>query len=344
MIAAIAALALVAPLQAQTRPSVAAARRTSPVAIDGRLDDAAWRTAPIAGGFVQKEPVEGAAAVHATEVRILYDDDALYVGARMFDDEPGTIARQLVRRDEDGNADWFAVGVDPRLDRRTGYLFFVSAANVQRDQYVYNDDDQDDAWDAVWASAVRTDSLGWTAELRIPLSQLRYETSSAEQTWGVNFARGRIRSNEETHFALISSLQQGIVSQFGTLTGLRTTHAARRIEVRPYAVAGGQFEPAEAGNPFQDGSTATQRAGMDMRYGLGSSFTLDATINPDFGQVEADPAVINLTAFENILPGAAALLRGRRPHLRLHALGRQQPPLLWKARRAQPLGAGAERR
>ncbi|MDH5235234.1 MAG: DUF5916 domain-containing protein, partial [Gemmatimonadota bacterium] len=156
----------------------------------------------------------------------------------------------------------------------------------------------DAAWDAVWSSAVHLDSLGWTAELRIPLSQLRYRTASGEQTWGVNFARGRLRSNEETHFALMSRLQEGFVSQFGTLTGIRTEHAPRRIALRPYVVTEGEFEPAEAGNPLQDGSKATNRTGIDMRYGLGSAFTLDATVNPDFGQVEADPAVINLTAFE----------------------------------------------
>lgn len=291
---------------AAPKPSVRAVRRTGAVVVDGRLDDAAWGRAVVGGGFVQKEPVEGNPADQRTEVRVLYDDAAIYIGARMFDVEPGTIARQLVRRDEKANADWFAVAFDPRLDRRTAYAFFVSAANVQSDQYLYNDSENDDAWDAVWASAVQLDSLGWTAELRIPLSQVRYETSTGEQTWGVNFARGRVRSNEETHFALISALQRGEVSQFGTLTGVRTERAPRRIELRPYALGGGQFEPAEPGNPFEDGSRATQRAGIDMRYGLGSSFTLDATLNPDFGQVEADPAVINLTAFETFF-------RERRP-------------------------------
>jgi len=280
------------------KPTLVAARRASPVAIDGTLDDAAWSRAAVGSGFLQKEPVEGAPARERTEVRVLFDDAAIYVGARMFDSEPHTIARQLVRRDDEGNADWFAVGFDPRQDRRTAYVFIVSAANVQRDQYVYNDADDDEAWDAVWQSAVHLDSLGWTVEVRIPLSQIRYETSSGEQTWGVNFARGRIGSNEETHFALMSQLQRGIVSQFGTLTGIRTDRTARRIEMRPYALGGAQFDPVEPGNPFEDGSKATRRAGIDMRYGLGSSFTLDATINPDFGQVEADPAVINLTAFE----------------------------------------------
>lgn len=282
----------------RARPSIAAARRTSKVSLDGRLDDAAWQHATTAGGFVQKSPIEGDSAEHGTEVRVLYDDDAIYIAARMFDSEPRTIARQLVRRDGQGNADWFAVALDPRLDRRTGYAFFVSAANVQSDEYLYNDTNSDDAWDAVWESAVQLDSLGWTVEIRIPLSQLRYETSSGERTWGINFGRGRFRSNEETQFTLMSELQRGMVSQFATLTGMRTESAARRIELRPYIVVGRDVEPAEPGNPFRDGSTTNKRAGIDMKYGLGSSFTLDATLNPDFGQVEADPAVINLTAFE----------------------------------------------
>lgn len=251
---------------------------------------------------MQKDPIEGDPAEHPTEVRVLYDDDAIYIGARMFDSEPRTIARQFVRRDGQGNADWFAVALDPRQDRRTGYAFFVSAANVQGDEYLYNDTGSDKAWDAVWESAVQLDSLGWTAEIRIPLSQLRYETSSGERTWGINFARGRPRSNEETQFALTSQLQSGMVSQFGTLTGMRTENAPRRIELRPYVVVGRHLEPAESGNPFRDGSNTNKRAGIDMKYGLGSSFTLDATLNPDFGQVEADPAVINLTAFETFFP------------------------------------------
>lgn len=294
------------PLAAQeppsaAKPSIAAVRRTGSIAIDGQLDDAAWSQAAVASRFVQRAPVEAAAADERTEVRVLYDDAAIYVAARMFDADPKKIARQLVRRDDEGAADWFGVAFDPRLDRRTAYVFVVSAANVQRDEYAYNDTESDDAWDAVWESAVRLDSLGWSAELRIPLSQLRYETSTGEQTWGVNFVRSRNSANEETHFALMSQLRRGFVSQFGTLTGIRTARAARRIELRPYALGSARFEPAEPGNPFVDGSSSQQRMGIDMKYGLGSAFTLDATINPDFGQVESDPAVINLTAFETFL-------------------------------------------
>ena len=289
-------------LQAAVRPAIAAVRRAGPITVDGILTDAAWRTSRPVSGFVQQKPVEGQPAEYQTEVAVVYDDEALYVAAHMYDPAPASIARQLFRRDGDGNADWFAVGFDPRLDRRTAYVFWLTAAGVQKDAYLFNDKDSDDAWDAVWESAVRVDSTGWTAELRIPLSQLRYETAPGERTWGINFARFRVASNEESHFALMSQLQQGLVSQFGLMTGLRTEHAPRRLELRPYAVGGGDFSRQVPGNPFFDGRTATRRAGLDMRYGLGSSFTLDATVNPDFGQVEADPAVINLTAFETFFP------------------------------------------
>lgn len=280
------------------RTAAAAARRAGPVAIDGRIEETAWRAAPAATGFVQKEPVEGNPAEARTEAWVLFDDAALYVAARMYDPEPATIARQLARRDELGLADWFAVGFDPRLDRRTAYAFIVSAANVQSDRYIYNDDDEDEAWDAVWESAVHLDSLGWSVEMRIPLSQLRYDAAAGPQTWGVNFVRRRVRTNEETHFALMSELRSGTASQFGLLTGVEAPHAPRRIELRPYVLGETTSEPAEPGNPFRTGTRSTGRTGLDLRYGLGPSFTLDATVNPDFGQVEADPAVINLTAFE----------------------------------------------
>ncbi|HEX4932364.1 MAG TPA: DUF5916 domain-containing protein, partial [Gemmatimonadaceae bacterium] len=215
----------------------------------------------------------------------------------MYDHEPATIARQVVRRDQDAQADYFEVAFDSNNDRRTGFIFRVSAANVQRDEFVFDDNERDRTWDAVWRSAVAIDSLGWTAELRIPLSQLRYRGGEAEQVWGVNFARRRVRSNEESHFALVSRLQRGLVSQFGELQGVRA-RAARRLEIRPYALGSLFRGTAQAGNPFRTGRDGSSRVGTDLRLGLGGAFTLDATVNPDFGQVEADPAIINLTAFE----------------------------------------------
>ncbi|MFQ5536623.1 MAG: DUF5916 domain-containing protein [Gemmatimonadota bacterium] len=280
------------------RPVLQAVPRPSEISIDGRLDDEAWAAASPISGFIQREPVEGRPAEQDTEVRVLFDNEAIYVGLRMWDSEPERIARQLYRRDGRGQADYIEVAFDPNLDRRTGYLFGVSAANVQNDEYLYDDNREDRAWDAVWASGVVIDDKGWTAELRIPLSQIRYEAADTPQTWGFNVHRFRVASNERTFLALISQLQKGTVSQFGRIEGIQISRAARRLEALPYAVAALHQGPAEAGNPFFDGTASTRRVGMDLSYGLGAAFTLDATINPDFGQVEADPAVINLSAFE----------------------------------------------
>ena len=280
------------------RRATQAVERVGEIVVDGHLDDAAWTDAPVASGFVEQEPVEGRPAEQDTEVRVLFDDEAIYVGLRMLDDHPGSIARQLYRRDDRGQADFVEIGFDPNLDRRTGYVFTVSAANVQGDKYLYDDEHDDRAWDAVWSSAVSIDAGGWTAELRIPLSQIRYEAGEGEQVWGFNVHRSRVASKEETFYSLISRLQRGTVSQFGRLEGIEVTHGSRRLEVLPYAVSSLHRGPAEAGDPFFDGTATNARVGIDLSYGLGAAFTLDATINPDFGQVEADPAVINLSAFE----------------------------------------------
>lgn len=279
-------------------PAVEAAPRTGDVYIDGRLDEAAWMSAVPASRFVQREPVEGADPDEATEVRVLFDADALYIGARMYDDHPEHIGKQLVRRDERGAFDLFSVSIDPNNDRLTGYQFRVSAAGVQRDAYLYDDVRQDDAWDAVWESAVTIDDQGWVAEMRIPLSQIRYETTDAAQSWGVNFMRRCLATNEVMDFALQSRLRYGRVSVLGRLNGLVLPSDARRLEIRPYTLGSARTAQAEQGNPFFDGSDFNGRAGLDVRYGIGSSYHLDMTINPDFGQVEVDPAVVNLSAFE----------------------------------------------
>jgi hypothetical protein len=242
--------------------------------------------------------VEGIPAEEETEVRVLIGKDAIYVGARMYESDPGKIVGRLVRRDEEGSYDYISVSLDPNRDRRTGYYFRVNAANVQIDQYYYDDQRMDRAWDAVWESEVHRDEQGWTAEIRIPLSQIRYESGQEIQTWGVNFGRKRMSSNETSYFALRSRTREGFVSQFGTLDEVRVPPPSRRIELRPYALSSVHRGPSEPGDPFFDGSDAEARVGADVRLGLGSAFTLDATINPDFGQVEADPAVINLSAFE----------------------------------------------
>lgn len=270
----------------------------SQVDVDGRLDEEVWNRAPVASRFVQGEPVEGIPAEEETEVWVLFDGSALYIGARLYDSDPDAITDRLVRRDDHGNFDYFEVSLDPNNDRRTGYAFRVSAANVQGDQYLYNDRREDRAWDAVWDSGVQQDGEGWTVEMRIPLSQIRYEAADSVQTWGANFTRMRQASKEKSYFHLMSRLQEGRVSQFGRLEGIRIPRASRRVEVRPYVLSSAHRGPAEPGDPFFDGSALDTRTGFELRYGLGAAFTLDATINPDFGQVEADPATINLSAFE----------------------------------------------
>lgn len=271
------------------------------IRLDGRLDEEAWLNAEVASGFIQQEPVEGNPAIEDTQVRVLFGPDAIYIGARMVDSDAASIAAQLVRRDSEGQYDFFEVAFDPNMDRRTGYVFRVSAANVQSDSYLYDDEKQDRAWDAVWESEVTLDDGGWTAEIRIPLSQIRYEASDSLQTWGINFARRQLRHNERTFFALLSRLQRGTVSQFGILRGVEARKNARRLEVLPYVLSSSHVGPSEEGDPFFDGSEMSGRTGVELSYGLSANFTLDATVNPDFGQVEADPAVINLSAFETFL-------------------------------------------
>ncbi|MDX1389486.1 MAG: DUF5916 domain-containing protein, partial [Acidobacteriota bacterium] len=292
------------PLERRARAPVAlnSALDLDDISIDGHFDEPDWALARVFNGFTQQEPVEGGPAEYDTEVRVLFGDDAIWVAARMWDPSPETIDRRLSRRDDRGTYDQFSVHLDPNLDGLTGYLFRVSAANVQGDSYMYDDDRMDNAWDAVWSSAVQVDDEGWTVEMRIPLSQIRYEASDEPQTWGVNFHRFRVASTERSYHTLVSRLRQGRVSQMGRMDQVFVPQPSRRLELLPYAVSDFANGPTVPGDPFFDGSEASGRIGMDLSYGLGSSFTLDATINPDFGQVEADPAVINLTAFETFFP------------------------------------------
>lgn len=284
------------------RRSLAAAERTGSIQIDGRLDDAGWQGAPVGTGFIQAEPVEGVPADQETEVRVLFDSEAIYIGLRMFDESPSTIARALMRRDGGGIFDFVGVFLDTNLDRRTGYSFYVNPDNVQRDAYLFDDVRDDADWDAVWESGAQIDDEGWTAEMRIPLSQIRFQSSEGPQTWGINVFRRRVESNERSMFALESRRVHGRVSVMADLQGVRVPEGVRRLEVRPYLLARSHMGPADDGDPFFSGRDQGVNGGADLRFGLGSSFTLDATFNPDFGQVEVDPAVINLSANETIYP------------------------------------------
>ena len=275
-----------------------AVRATGPIAIDGRLDEEAWARAPTAGAFLQRQPSEGAAATEPTEMRVLFDDGAVYVGVRLRDGEPRRIGRQLSRRDDVAEADSFSLFLDPHHDHLTGVEFQVSAAGVQRDAAVYDDSFETDAWDAVWESAVAVDSEGWVVEMRIPLSQLRF-SAATRHVWGINARRVVHRKSETSWLALVPSNESGLASRMAHLDGIEGIVPAKHLELLPYASAREEYvAPARRGNPFNDGARAFGGMGLDVKYGVRSSMTLAGAINPDFGQVEVDPAVVNLTAYE----------------------------------------------
>jgi hypothetical protein len=280
-------------------PAVGAAVRVAAAApdVDGRLDEPVWATAPVMSEFTQRDPDEGQPASERTEVRVTYTDDALYVGVRAFDREPARIAAQLTRRDSWSPSDWIAVGIDSYHDRRTGFVFQVNPAGVKRDSYIFNDTEEDDSWDAVWDVAVSRDAEGWTAEFRIPFSQLRFARADAH-TFGFQVHRVINRRNETQQWRYIPKNEQGQVSLWGELRGIEGLRPPRRLEVLPYTVARGQRYAAEERNPFRTGASQSATIGADVKYGITSNITLDLTLNPDFGQVEQDPAFVNLSAYE----------------------------------------------
>ena len=280
------------------RSGLTAARLSSGLAVDGALDDAAWSQAAPITAFVQKDPVENGTPSQPTEVRVLYDDAALYVGARLFDAAPDSIVAQLARRDRYVNADRFNVFLDPYHDGRTGFFFGVNAAGTMYDGTLHNDDWSDDTWDGIWEAKVARTSDGWTVEMRIPYSQLRFQQAE-RHTWGINFSRDIARHNETDWLVFTPKNGSGFVSRFPVIDGLEGIAPPRRLEIMPYVTARAEYLNAGAGNPFNDGSRFRSDVGADLKMGLGSNLTLDATINPDFGQVEVDPAVVNLSDSEN---------------------------------------------
>ena len=283
-------------------PALQAYRLTGPPpTIDGLLDEADWAAATVADGFVVFEPNEGEEPSQATEARVLYGDDALFVGIRAFDTSPDSIVAQLARRDERPHSDWVDVVIDSYRDRRTAFRFGVNPAGVKSDGYLYDDVNEDDSWDAVWEVATRTDRNGWTAEFRIPYSQLRFD-GAARQIWGINFGRFIARHQERSLWAPISRGDGALVSRFGDLEGLQNLSPPARVEVLPYSLVRLQASPGTAADPFHDARDLSSTVGADLKYGITTDLTMDITINPDFGQVEADPAQVNLTAFETFLP------------------------------------------
>ena len=282
-------------------PTVTAVRADAAPTLDGVLDEAVWGRAIPVTGFRRDRPGDGLPAAEKTEVRVAYTDDALYVGARMHDRDPSRISLLRGRRDAFMQAnDLFLIQLDSYHDHRTTFVFGVTPAGGRNDLVAPNDgfEGMDAGWDPVWDAATQVDSLGWVAEMRIPFSQLRFR-EGARQVWGVNFRRDILHAGEAVDWAWRPSTESGLASLFGHLLGLEGVRRPERLEVLPYAVTRASYDQrANPASPFDDGSVYGGAMGLDLKYGLTGGLTLDATVNPDFGQVEADPAVVNLTAFE----------------------------------------------
>lgn len=290
----------------EERPALVVQAVQEAVTIDGRLDEAAWEEAEVVSAFRQFDPQEGAPASQQTEVQVLYGPNSLYIGARLYDDQPTLIERTLGRRDELNRADWFLVSIDSYFDRRTAYVFGINAAGVQYDAIRAGGGGgggplpgADPSWDAIWYASVRVMPDGWSVEMRIPYSMLRFSEAD-EQTWGIHFMRRIPRRGEQAEWPLVPRTERSnLVAQFGLLTGLQQVAPRRNVQLRPYTVAQLQSEE-DASAPNTATRNTSIDAGLDVKVGLGPNITLDATFNPDFGQVESDPAVLNLTAFETV--------------------------------------------
>jgi hypothetical protein len=314
-----------------TVKTITAVRVNPGVSIDGVLDEEFWAKAPRSGNFTQYQPDEGSPATESTFVRVAFDDEALYVGMQMYDSEPDKIISRLTRRDRWVNGDLVHVIVDSYHDHQTAYAFTLYASGTQRDVYYYNDTWSDEDWDAVWDAATKITDWGWSAEYKIPFNCLRF-ACNGDPTWGIYFSRSIARKNELDRWLYIPESASGFVSEFGHLKGLKITNAPKRLEVRPYGVAYAETEEKSAGNP--DGHDYFANTGFNLKYGITSNMTLDATINPDFGQVEADETILNLSAFETWYPEKRPFfLEGRKIFETYYSLYYSRrigkPPSLW---------------
>jgi hypothetical protein len=270
----------------------------SPLVIDGNLNDEAWNAVPWEGDFQMYEPYDDRPPTQETRFKVVFDKENIYVGIRAFDSAPDSIVSRLTRRDEiDG--DMVAFMIDSYHDLQTGFTFFISAAGSKSDLYMSEDgQNEDETWDAIWWARTQIDDQGWTAEVKIPFSQLRFDKSSGG-TWGFLVAREIYRNNETDFWQPLSKEAPGLIHLIGELKGLQDIDPKKQAQITPYLVAGNEWFEKEPENPFRsDGYDPILNAGLDAKIGITNNFTLDLTINPDFGQVEADPSQVNLTAYE----------------------------------------------
>jgi len=297
--------------------AIVATRTATPPKLDGFLKEPAWQLAPAATDFLQRDPYEGQPATEPTEIRILYDDEALYFGCMMYDSEPDKIVARLTRRDNEIESDVISIRLDSYHDHKTAYEFTVLASGVKVDILQFNDaEDEDDSWDVVWD--VKTQILrdetgvsangpkaprGWSAEIKIPFNILRYSPAKdGKNVWGINFIRRITRKQERTYWVLVPKSQSGFISRFGHLIIEGNLPNPRRLELLPYSIGKNRFTHPTLVEPTDGTHDFSSNAGFDLKYGLNNNLTLDLTVNPDFGQVEADPAVLNLSTFETFYP------------------------------------------
>jgi len=268
--------------------------------IDGDLSDPAWQNAPEFTDFTQHDPDDTKPATLPTSVKIVYDDHAIIFGVKMVDTDWPT--GRLARRDSYVQSDFLSINLDPQLDRLSGNAFTINPSNVQVDTVLYNDIGEDPSWDGVWESATKVGPDGWTAEVRIPFSQLRFPDKPV-QVWGVNITRRTLRTNEWVRIVNTPKGQTGFVSHFADIVGIEGIRRGKPFELLPYAVARADARSrVDSTNPLVSANETSIDGGLDLKYALTSTLTLTGTINPDFGQVEVDPAVVNLSEFETFYP------------------------------------------
>jgi len=265
--------------------------------IDGDLDDKSWEIAEWSGDFIEWEPDENTPPSQQTKFKIVYDKKYLYVAFRCYDTEPNKIEKRLSRRD-DFVGDGVAVLIDSYHDKRNAFVFIVTAAGVKVDEFATeNGNNFDDSWNPIWYTATKLDDEGWTAEMKIPFSQLKFGKSK-EQIWGLECSRMVFREDEWSVWQRLPQDAPGMVSEFGELYGLIDIQPQKQLEIQPFAVNQIDTYPQEGGNPFRDGSDYILNGGLDAKIGITNDLTLDLTVNPDFGQVEADPGAIALDGFQ----------------------------------------------
>lgn len=265
--------------------------------IDGNLTDEAWNTVNWEGDFIQREPNEKVAPSEATSFKIIYDEKNLYVGIRCLDSEPDKIEKRLGRRDG-FEGDWVEINIDSYHDLQTAFSFTVTAAGVKGDELISRDGNNwDSSWNPIWFVKTNSDEKGWYAEMKIPLSQLRFGKNE-EQVWGLQFTRRLFKKAEKSNWQCIPRDESGWVSNFGELKGLKNLKAQKQVEIQPFILGSVSNYQKEERNPYKDGNDQMINAGIDGKIGITNDLTLDFTVNPDFGQVEADPAAIALDGFQ----------------------------------------------